>query len=264
MKYFILFHSVCCLLGGLKTLRDGFITEKDSGATFAILSGTTMMTCDMSKWTEWSSCRQLGSSCRNIQTRLRRCFTEKLCCEKARRHLSEIRKCDNFDTEWLAWSPCSKSCGSDAVRSRSAKNCDNQQNEACASNIEDFAANCPEIEPIVLKATDNGLKASTEAKSGLWWPAKSEKSDTKNIELEEKFSMSDFVPVLKLIEALGPDAIRETSERIQCQSEWENCYHQVVKEDSIGQKWTLVEQATSTECISFKTKSSESSVCFCF
>ena len=73
MKYFVLLHSVCCLLGGLKTLRDGFVTEKDNGATFAILSGTKMMTCDLSKWTEWSSCRQLGTACRNIQTRLRRC-----------------------------------------------------------------------------------------------------------------------------------------------------------------------------------------------
>ena len=76
--------------------------------------------------------------------------------------------------------------------------------------------------------------------------------------------MSDFIPVLKLIEALGPDAIQSTTKDAQCQSEWKKCYHQVVNDDSIGQKWSLDEQSTSTECISFETKSSSSSVCFCF
>ena len=154
------------------------------------------------------------------------------------------------------------------MRSRSAKNCNDQQNENCTSDIEDFSVDCPEIQPVLLKATENSHdnnEASNEAKSGLWWPSSSsEKSDSKNINLEEKFSMSDFVPVLKLIEALGPEAIRGSSKGTQCQLEWENCYHQVVKEDSNGQKWTLEEQTTSTECISFKTKISDSSVCFCF
>jgi len=74
MRYFVLFHSAFCLLGGLNTLREGFVTERDNGATFEFLSGTKILNCEMSKWTEWSSCRQLGTACRNIQTRLRHCF----------------------------------------------------------------------------------------------------------------------------------------------------------------------------------------------
>ena len=74
MKYFVLFNSAFCLLGGLNTLREGFVTERNNGATFEFLSDTTMLKCEMSKWTEWSSCRQLGTACRDIQTRLRHCF----------------------------------------------------------------------------------------------------------------------------------------------------------------------------------------------
>ena len=117
------------------------------------------------------------------------------------------------------------------------------------------------------KSGENNI-GETGGKTGLWWPSKSnEKLEKQDITLEEKFSMTDFVPVLKLIEALGPDAIKTQNENSRRPSNWEKCYHQVVKSTengSIGQKWTLEEQATSTECISFETKSSNSSVCFCF
>ena len=140
------------------------------------------------------------------------------------------------------------------------------------SDTENFSIKCPEIATVVLKVSDDGSdddeNGATGGKSGLWWPSKStEKLANQEMKLEEKFSMTDFVPVLKLIEALGPDAIQNQNKKSQCQSKWEKCYHQVVKsvaKGDIGQKWTLDEQATSTECISFETKSSNSSVCFCF
>ena len=121
--------------------------------------------------------------------------------------------------------------------------------------------------PVTLKTSDDQSDENkigeTGGKSGLWWPSKSaEKLEKQEIKLEEKFALTDFVPVLKLIEALGPDAIKNQNEE-----KWEKCYHQVMKKvenGSIGQKWTLNQQATSTECISFETKTSNSSVCFCF
>ena len=54
--------------------KDGILClTAGGGFTFSFSANEKVQKCELSAWSEWGNCRQLGNTCQKIQTRIRQC-----------------------------------------------------------------------------------------------------------------------------------------------------------------------------------------------
>ena len=54
--------------------KDGILClTAGGGFTFSYRSNEKVQKCELSAWSSWGTCRQLGNTCQKIQTRIRQC-----------------------------------------------------------------------------------------------------------------------------------------------------------------------------------------------
>ena len=54
--------------------KDGILCLKAGGGfSFSYTTNKIVQKCELSAWSAWGTCRQLGNTCQKIQTRIRQC-----------------------------------------------------------------------------------------------------------------------------------------------------------------------------------------------
>ena len=54
--------------------KDGILCLKAGGGfSFSFTTNKKVQKCELSAWSAWGTCRQLGNTCQKIQTRIRQC-----------------------------------------------------------------------------------------------------------------------------------------------------------------------------------------------